>query len=233
MGRCHARVWSGARWRQLDSNMSREGRLGFPRPFGNILKEYRPLIPDVPINVGKVASALEDNAARSVGVTEVKDGLYSIDFVLNAKGADEFSKSSLQFDSGGNFLGGEIRTGIVSVEGNTSKLDVNEDWHEILYQRVGLDKEEDDVDTILRRNDYNGQSVVPHVSFTTRSAGVFDGDTSPIKTNEIIEIAERIMEEWNKMSSKYTLTPRVSKGDMQTGKDSTEDDDIGDMMGHL
>lgn len=182
--------------------MTREGRLGFPRPLGNILSSYRPLIPprfqNAPRSVAAIATSFDDmDETRSVSLRDVQ-GLWATDIVLDIMGVDEFSKSSLVFDPEAEFKGGMVRTGSLVMESEADRDEIGDRWNSLLTEGVGLDFQEDDIDTILREDPgFGGRAttITPHVFFTTRNP-VTDHRESPLSAAEVRKATQLIAQQW-------------------------------------
>lgn len=216
--------------------MTREGRLGFPRPLGDILSQFRPLIPSrfegAPRNVAAVATQIDDlPQTRSVDLREVQ-GSYFTDVVLDLKGVDEFSKSSLAFDGSGDFMGGMIRAGSIEMTDRQTRDVINDEWDNLLTEGVNLRFDEDDIDTILREDIRGGanNTLTPHVFFTTRKP-VLDEKESPLTTPEIIEVIKRIPDSWDKRFANYSMAPRA--GMTGEGAGGSMDVDLGSNVSDL
>lgn len=185
--------------------------MGFPRPFGDVLSEFRPLIQngDLPRNVAVITEALRNGETRGLSTTNIRDQ-YSIDFVLDVTGVDEFSRSSLQFDEEGNFKGGLIRAGTVKING-ISKDEVRDMWLMLLEDRVGLRMEQDDLDIILREEGKSAASdsdtVTPHVFFSGRTGS---DRISPLTSAQIIEVTNKIAIGWDDIFADVPTSGRVN-----------------------
>lgn len=208
--------------------MSREGRLGFPRPFGQVLSQYRPLIParfkNAPRPVASIATAFDDmREVRSVELRDVQ-GLWSTDIVLNIKGVDEFSKSSLVFTPEGRFEGGMLRAGSVVANTDREQKEILNRWRALLTEGVGLDFNKDDIETILREDPGFGDrstTYTPHVFFTTRRP-VMDDRTSPLDSSDIIKIVESVARDWDMRFSDMSFAARAGMTSEESGEMRTE-----------
>lgn len=219
----------------------RQGRLGFPRPLGDILSEFRPLIQDkfanAPRNIGAVATKFDkSDFSRDVTLTRAED-IWFIDFLMNLDGVDEFSRSSLGFDNDGKFVGGMVRVSTL-VPSDSDDVDeearIIDSWDIFLQQKVGLKFSDDDVDTLIRKNPgASGQSdkLTPHVIFTSKDP-TGSSKQSPLSTGEVVKILENIKDEWPGKMGEFRTAGRVLKGEDAGGSEETVGS-VSDMLDNL
>lgn len=198
----------------------REGRFNFPRPFGNILSEYRPLIPtkfsDAPSNVAVIATRLdENNIANEIGLTPA-EGKYFMDFKMNLRGVDEFSTSSLAFTPEGDFLGGQVRVSTFKPPRDSNvdmKVEIQRLWREFLQDELNLRFDEDDL-SILVRDNTNATAehppLTPHLIFTSISPST--NNPSPVSTPELLSTLELMKEKWPWKFDQFRMSARVKRG---------------------
>lgn len=189
---------------------SREGRFGFPRPFGDVLSQYRPLVesdPRTPRNVRAIAEAMEDNGALNTSVIPDEEQ-FIIEFMLNVEDVDTFSKSTLYFNEEGQHLGGTIRTSTFDIE-RDEKSEFRRDFEDYLTEKVGLDFSEDDISVLMRDNIQpgGGFQATPHIVFSFRNFRNRP-NTSPVTTPELLVILDEITSSFDREFAEYETTER-------------------------
>jgi hypothetical protein len=182
----------------------RQVRLGFPKDVETIIRENRIAgsrrFPDAPPRIAALAAAIEDmDETSEITLTNLADvtapdlGVesgWAVDTPLNARGVDEFSKSSLTFSTDGSFLAGTIRVGTLIAE---DVPDVEARWRRVVTDEIGLLPDVDDLRLEIRLNTPAGSNIetaTPHIILSSqRPSG--PGDFSPVKTGELMEIIRR------------------------------------------
>ena len=175
----------------------REGKFGVIRPFGDILSEYRPLIPerfaDAPEDVAAVATTIDESEyTKKTMLSNVTGGgivikeVWPIDFVLDVEGVDMLSTSSIGFNEDAEFLGGAIRVGTIQTSEHVQRYEVNRWFTNYITETVQLEPQEDDLRLFVRERH---KALTPHIIFTSRRP---DSETSPLTTAEVLEVIERI-----------------------------------------
>lgn len=216
----------------------REGRFGFPRPFGSLLSDFRPLIPpkfsDAPSNVGAIATKIDEDIGNNTNVVPA-EGNYFIDFTLDVRGVDEVSRSSLAFTPEGDFLGGQIRASTFKPSPGSSGFDGNliDEWNMFIEQEMGLDFAKDDIDSFIRKNRTATQehpANTPHLQFTSKNPS--ETNPSPLSTPEILSVLERLVSKWPAGMGKYRMSGRIDTGDRTLGENTTEGS-LSDMLDNL
>ena len=219
-------------------NDDRDARYGFPDPLDRLVSAYRAEArvdhPEKPRPIGAVMAALDaTGAVRKPGGTNVTGG-WAVDFVLDVRGADDFSRSSLVFANDGSFLGGVVRGGSIKLDG-IDKADVRQRWVELLSS-VGIEAGPDETDIEIRLEGESAAgpaTATPHVYFTDRSPSPSDppGELSPIRAGQIIGLLDRIAGAWDDHFGGVPTAGRVSAPSAE-GEETTVGS-VDDMLDNL
>lgn len=207
------------------SSGSRDARLGFPDDIETLAARYRGVVatrhPAKPRPVGIVLVALDQvGLTDGIKATDLSGG-WAVDFLIDLRGADEFSRSALVFTDDGSFLGGTLRAGSVVING-TTQSEVADQWVTLLTEGVGLRLDADDLETEVR---VEGESAAgpatatPHVYFSSRRPKPDPpySDLSPVTSGQLIAIVKTLAERWQSYFSDYTFSSRAIKAEMGEG----------------